>query len=315
MNATQQLLRSRGYLTVTSRKSAIARIMEIWLIVAIMATLYPNTSLAQSAEDKESAESFNSGSLGKVEETNEIKFNKDYWKGYISDTKYILTSPLRWEKSDWLKFSLVAGTTIGLFALDHEIQHWAQERRNSTTNSVSGFFEPFGSGAVGLPVLGAFYLYGHFSEDKKAQATGLLCLESVVISEAFVQAIKVTTHRQRPDEGGQSDKWYGPSLSFTGSHLSFPSGDSALAFSIGTVIASQYQDTSWVPPLCYGIATLVGLGRINDNDHWASDVFFGSAVGFFTAKAIVGLHKNNPNIVIMPVIDGQARGLALSLIF
>ncbi len=280
-----------------------------------MAALYPDTSFAQSAEDKESAQSFNPGSLGKVEGTSEVKFNKDYLKGYVSDSKYIVTSPLRWEKSDWLKFSLVAGTTIGLFALDYDIQDWAQKRRNSTTNTVSGFFEPFGNGAVGLPALGAFYLYGHFWEDKRAQATGLLGLESFVISEVFVEAIKVTTHRHRPNEGGQSDKWDGPSLCFTGSHLSFPSGDSALAFSISTVIASQYQDTAWVPPLAYGIATLVALSRMNDNDHWASDVFFGSAIGFFTAKAIVGLHKNNPNIVIMPVIDGQVRGLALSLIF
>ena len=124
--------------------------MEIGFIVAIMAGLYPNTSPAQSVEDKKSAESSNPGSLEKVEETSEVKLNKDYLKGYISDTKSILTSPLRWEKSDWLKFSLVAGTTIGLFALDEEIQVWAQKRRNSTTNRVSSFFEPFGNGAVGL---------------------------------------------------------------------------------------------------------------------------------------------------------------------
>ncbi len=314
MIATQWSFQSKGDFAFTSLKNAIIkRIKKIGFIIAIMTVLYPNTSSAQSIEDKESAESFNLGSLGKVEETSEVEFNKDYLKGYISDTEYILTSPLRWEESDWLKFSLVAGTTIGLFALDEEIQVWAQKRRNSTTNAITGFFEPFGNGAVGLPALGAFYLYGHLLEDRRAKATGLLGLESVVISGIFVGALKLTTHRQRPDEGGQSDKWYGPSLS--GSHLSFPSADSALAFSISTVIASQYQDTAWVPPLAYSIATLVALGRINDNDHWASDVFVGSAIGFFTAKAIVALHKKSPNIVIIPVIDGPVRGLGLSLIF
>ncbi len=306
---------SPGYFTITSRKSVIPEILEIGLIVAILAVICPPISFAQSAENKESAESLNPESLEKTGGTNEVKFNKDYLKGYIYDSKDILTSPLRWETSDWLKFSLVAGTTIGLFALDYDIQHWAQERRNSTTNSVSGFFEPFGNGAVGLPALGAFYLYGHFLEDKRAETTGLLGLESFVFSAVFVEAIKVTTHRQRPDEGGESFKWYGPSFSFTGSHLSFPSGDSALAFSIGTVIASQYQDTVWVPALAYSVATLVALGRVNDNDHWASDVFVGSAIGFFMAKAIVALHKKYRNIAVTPVAEGHTRGVVLSYKF
>jgi membrane-associated phospholipid phosphatase len=88
-----------------------------------------------------------------------------------------------------------------------------------------------------------------------------------------------------------------------------------LAFSVGAAIASEYHDIAWVPPLAYGIATLVALSRINDNDHWASDVFFGSAVGFFTAKAIVALHKKKANIAIIPVTDGQIKALAISFKF
>ena len=209
----------------------------------------------------------------------------------------------------------MAGTTIGLYALDYDIQHWAQERRNSTTNSVTSFIQPFGNGEVGPPMLGAFYLYGHFLEDKRAETTGLLGLESMAISAFVVEALKITAHRERPYVDSQSNKWDGPSLSFTNSRLSFPSADPALAFSVSTVIASQYQDTVWVPPLAYGIATLVALGRMNNNDHWASDVFVGSAIGFFTTKAILALHKKSVNIAVIPVSDGQVRGLVISLKF
>ncbi len=287
----QPLFRYRRHLTVSSRKSGIPnRIIEIGLILAIMA-MSTNTPFAQSVENKESAESINPESPGKAEGTTQVKFDKDYLKGYISDTKSILTSPLRWEQSDWLKFSLVAGTTAGLFALDYDIQRWMQKRGNNATNRVTDFIQPFGNGEVGPPMLGVFYLYGHFLEDKRAETTGLLGLESVTISAFFFQAIELMAHRERPNQGGQSNKWDGPSLSFTNSRLSFPSGDSVLAFSVSTMIASQYQDKVWVPPFAYGIATLVALGRINENDHWASDVFVGSAIGFFTTKAILALHK------------------------
>ena len=74
-------------------------------MVFLLIALYPNISFGQSAEGKESAESFVQGSLGKTEGTSEVEFGKDYLKGYIFDTKSILTSPARWEQSDWLKFS------------------------------------------------------------------------------------------------------------------------------------------------------------------------------------------------------------------
>jgi membrane-associated phospholipid phosphatase len=291
----------------------IERITKIWLMVVLMMTLLLNESFAQSAEGKGSPEPLNQRSPGKGEGTSEVELNRDYLKGYIADTEYILTSPSRWEKSDWLKASLVAGATIGLYAYDHDIQEWAQKKRNSTTNNVARLADSFGNELVTLPVLGAFYLYGYSLEDKKARTTALLGLESFLISSVFTQAIKFTAHRHRPSEGNQYDKWEGPS--FTTSNLSFPSWESSSAFAIGTVIASEYHDNAWIPPLAYGIATLTALSRVNDNDHWASDVFFGSAIGFFTAKAIVVLHKKGVNIAVIPVIDGQLRALLISYKF
>lgn len=291
--------------------SMIKKITKIWLLLVIMMTLYLNVSFAQSVEGKKSPEPLNWRSPGKEEGAIEVELNKDYLKGYITDTKYILSSPWRWEKSDWLKVSVVAGVTIGLYAYDKDIQEWAQKSRNSSTNSVASWVRPFGDGWVvtPIPALGAFYLYGHSLEDKKAQTTALLGVESFLVSGAFTEAIKFTTHRHRPNGGNQYDKWDGPS--FTTSNLSFPSQDSTSAFAVGTVIASLYHDNPWIPPSAYGIATLTALSRVNDNDHWASDVFFGSAVGFFTAKAILALHKKDIKIAVIPVMENQLRALAI----
>ena len=55
--------------------------------------------------------------------------------------------------------------------------------------------------------------------------------------------------------------------------------------------------------------------RINDNDHWAMDAFSGSAIGFFSAKAIVALHKKGFKFSVIPVIDNPLSGLALSYRF
>ena len=284
----------------------LGRVSKVWLQGVLLLILFVNPSFAQMLAGKEPSEQT---SPGEKDGPNGVELDKDYLRGYITDTQSILTSPLRWEKEDWLKASLVAAVTMGLYAYDQNIQDWVQKNRNTITDDVAKLVTPFGNGFVILPALGVFYLYGCSEGDKRARSTALLSLESLVLSSVFTGALKFTTPRYRPNEENQYNKWDGPS--FSTSHLSFPSWQSSSAFAIGTVIASEYSDKVWVPPLAYGIATLTGLARIHNNDHWASDVFLGSAIGFFTAKAIVALHKKDIDLVVMPVIEDQFRGLAL----
>lgn len=252
---------------------------------------------------------------GRTAQTIESESKKDYWKDFIPDSVSILTSPLRWEKSDWIKASIVTSVTIGLYAYDQDIQDWAQRKRCRTTDKIARFAKPFGNGRYMLPPLGGLYLYGHLSENQKAQRTAVMSLESFVVSNIFTQVIKYSTHRHRPDNGNSRDTWDGPS--FSTSNLSFPSGHSSTAFSIATVIASEYNDIKFVPPLAYGLATLTSLSRVNNNDHWASDVFLGSAIGYFTAKAVINLHKHkeNSNLSILPMTNGEYAGLVFSYKF
>ena len=232
-------------------------LMGVFLTILLVSQSFAQTPGGRQLPEKAPAEE-----KGRA---NGVELNKDYLKGYITDTQSILTSPLRWEKTDWLKASLVVGVTIGLYAYDQDIQDWTQQRRNGTTNDVARLFSPFGNPLVILPALGGFYLYGYAQEDQRARSTALLGLESFIVSSAFTGAIKFATHRSRPSEGNQYDKWDGPS--FSTSNLSFPSWDSSSAFAMGTVIASEYGAHAWVPPLAYGIADLSALSRISDNDH------------------------------------------------
>ena len=232
-----------------------------------------------------------------------MDINKAYFTGYLTDTAYILTSPVNWDKRDLITASLVVGAAAGLYASDKEIQTWVQDHKGETTDNMSRIFRPFGQGQYSLPALGLFYLYGQATKDGKAKKTALLGLESFLISGAFAQALKYTTHRCRPSDCDQYDRWNGPS--FSNSNLSFVSGEATSVFSISTVIASEYGDKAWVPPVAYGIATLTTLARLNDNGHWSSDVFLGAALGYFTAKTIIRLHKKKSDFVVVPMTDGQ----------
>jgi membrane-associated phospholipid phosphatase len=45
----------------------------------------------------------------------------------------------------------------------------------------------------------------------------------------------------------------------------------------------------------YGGATLVGLSRMYNNRHWASDVMIGGLIGTFAGLKVVKYHRTHPD--------------------
>ncbi len=239
----------------------------------------------------------------------------EYLKGYFTDTGKIIASPLHWEKNDWLKVGLVAGITGGLFFADSSIRDFAQSNQSSVANKFATVGNALGNPFYTLPPLGAFYLYGSLTDDKKARTTALLAVESIAISQLFTGALKVIAQRDRPNTGASPDKWEGPHLSLK--NLSFSSAHTSSAFSLAAVFAEEYEDSPYIPAIAYGLATLTGLSRIYDNEHWASDAFFGAAVGYFIGKAVVKFHTDDTakKISIVPMVSSDYKGLTVSYPF
>lgn len=247
-----------------------------------------------------------------VSDNKKISLNYEYFKGYISDTRDIVTSPLRWDKNNWLKASLVAGVTIGLYAFDEDIKDWIQDNRH---DDVSEFAEHFGDRKKVVPSLVIFYALGYAAKNIKAQRTALLTIENVVITAIFTEILKHSFQRHRPNTGDSFDTFDGPS--FSSNHESFPSGHTSLAFSVATPIATEYKDNILIPPLAYGLASLVGWSRMNDNKHWASDVFVGASLGYFTGKAVCKLNRQDGDskLSIQPVVSPDRTAVILSYLF
>lgn len=271
--------------------------------------LSENVISAKSTKKKPSVRKISNSSNRRPD----LKLNSDYFLNIFSDTKYILLSPLRWRARDWVKASLVLGTTGAFFALDDEISDFIQDERSSTTDDIAGIFEPFGNGGYTFGGLVGFYLYGRVFENTKAERTALLAVESFAVTGIFTFALKFSTGRVRPQSAQNSREWSGPNLD----DVSFPSGHTSSAFAIATVLASEYKNNPWVPPIAYGLATLTGLSRLNDNKHWASDVFLGGALGYFISKTILKIHSNKKgrHYTIYPRVSKKEVGLDFAMRF
>lgn len=190
-------------------------------------------------------------------------------------------------------------TTAGLLALDNDLDRSVRNLKSDHKwiHTTSPIVTELG-GHYGLIGLGAFAGYSLLANDAKAQETSLMAVEAFVLSGLWVQVAKNLAGRERPYISYQysrapGGKWHGPLAQWTdgrdlpsSAYSSFPSGHTTTAFAIATVFAEQYSDSPLVPIIAYATASVVGITRMVENRHWASDVFVGACLGHLCAKQI-----------------------------
>ncbi len=242
-----------------------------------------------------------------------VKINKEYIKSYFTDSWQIVSAPVHWKLKDWYIASAIAGTWVLIYTQDDVIYDFFQRNRSKLTDDFSKYlFDPIGMGLYTLPLLGSMYLYGNITDKNKPKTVALLGLKSFIISGVLGQIIKQVSHRHRPYQDCPPDhrNWDGPVSDIK--YTSFPSGHTISAFSIATILAEAYRDKKWIPVVSYSLATLAGLSRINDNKHWATDVFAGAVIGHFVGRFVYRSYAKKSCMSLQPVSMNGHLGLSFS---
>src|ERR1035437_52018 len=221
-----------------------------------------------------------------------VSFNKQYFTSYLKDTRDIILSPLHWSATQWEVGSILVLSDVLLSTQDLKIRNFAQQNRSHFSDNFSEYVsKPWGSGAYSMATMGLFYFGGLIFKDDRSKRTALLGAKTLLISGGAVEVPKFLFQRHRPyiDNQPYQYNFDGPRFNFK--NTSFPSGHAVSSFAIATIVASEYKDKPVVVIIAYTLATLCGLSRINDDEHWASDVLGGAALGWAMGKLIY--KKNN----------------------
>ncbi|MFD2999674.1 phosphatase PAP2 family protein [Pontibacter toksunensis] len=225
-----------------------------------------------------------------------------------------------------VKNTALIATDIGFWTttfvfLDEPVQNFSQRYRSTVTEHVAGAVEPLGRQKYLMPAAGVALASGLIFKDEKLQKAGMVSIGSILVNAAATSTLKRAFGRHRPDVATENDRFDGP---FRNSdHTSFPSSHTSTAFTVATSIATVYREHKLVPPIAYGVATLVGISRVHDNVHWATDVMKGAAVGYLSAKGVNYLYeladqklKNRRQKLLMtPNLGPENAGFSATLIF
>ncbi|MCI0472006.1 MAG: phosphatase PAP2 family protein, partial [Ignavibacteria bacterium] len=141
--------------------------------------------------------------------------------------------------------------------------------------------------AIALPLgLGAV---SRLNENYYEGNTAALMLLSEVTSSAVVFGLKNIIKRERP-YANLKNVHFNKTNSPT-DRYSFPSGHTATAFSMATILTLRYPDEPFVIAGSFLYAGFVGYGRMYLGVHYPSDVFTGMLIGAGSSALMYSLRK------------------------
>ncbi len=125
-----------------------------------------------------------------------------------------------------------------------------------------------GSPATHFVLGGLWYAVGVAKQDEKTYEVGRTLIDALAITGLSTLAIKFASGRDSPN----------------GEEFAFPSGHTSSTVTFAAVMHDAYGP--WVGIPLYGLSALVGIERLDDQEHWLSDVVFGAALGWVVGHTV-----------------------------
>jgi len=193
------------------------------------------------------------------------------------DEWHLIKAPFHKKALVW--DALFLGATGVLIANDESVLYAIPTQWHSTNREISNG-ALYGTAAVA----GGIYLTGLFTENEHSQEVGIRTAEATVDSVIMYGAMKAIFQRQRPYSGPGEGKFFAGNWT----NGSFPSGHAMFTWTIASAVAHQYHSIP-LDILLYGMASTVTTTRVLAGQHFPSDVFVGSVLGYLIGDYVA--HK------------------------
>jgi len=205
-------------------------------------------------------------------------------------------------RRDLVAAGALVATTAALMPFDARIAEEMRDpapQRSSALRTSARVFNTLGDPGTLVAGVAAFGV-GRAVHSPHLADLGLHATEAIVLSGAVTGLVKGVAGRTRPFASpGDADAFSLGSGFGSGTRASFPSGHTTAAFAAAAAVTEEAR--GWWPAgrwlvatVMYGGAATVGLARMYDDKHWASDVVLGAGVGTISGLAVVRYNHARP---------------------
>ena len=199
-----------------------------------------------------------------------------------SDYKNFLSAETAW----WL--GLGGGAAWATHAADRSI---ADSMQTNPPSLPGGSL--YGSQLVEIPVAIGWWIAGSAARSPTQADAGRDLLRAQLSVVSWTYGIKFATNRTRPN----------------GDPHSFPSGHASTSFTVAMVLQEHFGWKVGIP--AFAAATYTGISRLGENQHWASDIVFGAALGMASGRTVT-IHMRRTKVVVSPAPMPGGMGVTVT---
>ncbi|MEO8512418.1 MAG: phosphatase PAP2 family protein [Ignavibacteria bacterium] len=251
------------------------------VIPFLMFLILLNTAVkADSTFTKQSSKPFKTTIIQDI--GNDLKY-------FAIDWGYFFGAPFSSSKNLIISSAVVGGTILSS-TLDKDVRKAVSIQGTGTYNG--NFWDgPTAYGYVQYPSIfgAALYTVGLFARESELRKTGRMMIQSLVYSGTIALGIRYLLGRHRPFTS-ENNQYEFSMFNSAGDTQSFPSGHTVVAFATSTILAEQIN-TWWARTILYSFAALTGYARLHNDKHWLSDIIFGAALGYGSAKFVLSRER------------------------
>src|SRR5450631_2444166 len=207
-------------------------------------------------------------------------------------------------KNNGLIGTLAVTGAVGLtYVFDNDIRRKLQGTKSSALGSATDAGAAIGNPFVHLGVAGAVYVGGILADSAKWRETGEMIGEAALLADGTGFILKSAIGRARPFVNG--DKGDFRPFQLKTDYDSMPSLHTASSFAMASVMSSM-SDNFLIKMSYYSAATFVGFSRMYQDNHWASDVILGAAIGELCGQIVTRYHATYGKIALAPVMSSNS---------
>lgn len=204
--------------------------------------------------------------------------------------------------------TLSIGAAFANTNIDQSIANWYQSRVRSTqTNDISRYVKPFGSKTFMLSyiaALGAAALLPRGVTGSALGQWGFRSVRAIIVGWPPMYFFQYAFGSYRPN-ANKNSHWH----PFNESHG--VSGHSFMG-AIPFLTAAQMTHNPYLKAFFYVGSTVTGLSRINDREHYFSQVFMGWSMAYLAVSSVS--HTGNAwPITLIPLPGGAGVSASVSL--
>ena len=198
------------------------------------------------------------------------------------DQKQIWASPFHLKPGEAKWLLPMAGITTGLMVTDPQSSYAMRLGDLGAWKTASNV-----GVASAMGMTGAAYLWGHITHNERERETGVLATEAMLNALAVDYAFKGITGRLRPQQSNYQNIFFHGGTSFPASHA-------AVTWAFASIVAHEYPNP-WAEFGAYGLALGTSIARAASEQHFLSDVFVGSLMGYQIGRQVYK-QRHNKNL-------------------